>query len=627
MGTAMKVNLPCGCEGVRGAAGVGLVSAAALLVACSSGGSVVTGPDVPEVVTDAAAEVAAEVAVELPGLPEVTPDVQLPEEAFDFGGPQCRPGEGCFLDPCADNKDCQSGWCVEHMGDGVCTQLCTEECPSGWKCQQIAGAAPDLVYACVSVHANLCRPCEDGGDCKSAGGLEDVCVRYGAEGSFCGGACEATQECPWGFSCKKVASVDGVETMQCVADTGVCPCTDKSVALGLWTPCESASEWGTCGGKRVCGEAGLSVCDAPVPAPETCNGNDDDCDGEVDEPNLVEGKYLELCDDSNACTNDFCKAAAGCDHDLLDEGECVDGDACTVGDHCEAGQCIGLPVACDDGNECTDDVCDGKGGCSATFNTASCDDDDPCTVADQCAQGVCKGVAVSCDCQESSDCAALEDGDVCNGTLFCDKGKLPYLCAVKPGTTITCPPPQGVDAICLEATCDLATGACGTAPDHEGFACDDGDPCTVGGACKAGDCLPGVAMSCNDGNPCTDDSCKPAVGCVSTPNSLACNDGDACTTGDKCLGGVCAGTGMLACNDGNVCTDDSCDPLKGCVFLPNQAPCSDGNACTSGDVCTGGKCVTTGAVDCNDGNLCTDDACDAVAGCTHKLNKVPCDET
>lgn len=44
-----------------------------------------------------------------------------------------------------------------------------------------------------------------------------------------------------------------------------------------------ANEHGQCEGKRVCTEDGLTDCDAPEPAPETCDGIDNDCDGTVDE--------------------------------------------------------------------------------------------------------------------------------------------------------------------------------------------------------------------------------------------------------------------------------------------------------------------------------------------------------
>ena len=541
---------------------------------------------------------------------------------------ECDPGEGCFLDKCEDNIQCQSGWCVEHMGEGVCTRNCQEECPDGWSCKQVGGDGPDVVYICVSNYANLCRPCSAAGDCQSAGGAEDVCVDYGEEGSFCGGQCGSGDDCPWGFSCQESYSVDGALLLQCVADAGVCPCTGKSVALGLWTPCESTNDFGACAGKRFCLADGLSECDALTAAPEICNGLDDDCDGDVDEPyDQSVDPPVSICNDDNPCTKDSCAGEAGCNHATLTEGECMDGDSCTVGDHCEAGVCVGTAIQCDDDNPCTDDTCDGLGGCAIADNIATCDDGDACTVADQCDGGNCTGYAVSCDCLEDADCAALEDGDLCNGTLHCDTQAFPYKCEVEPGTTVICPEAEaGSDAICQTAACSPATGACSLVPDHENFPCADDDACTVGDKCLSGVCAPGPQAVCVDGNPCTDDSCDPLTGCAFAANSAPCNDGSACTTSDTCANGVCIPGGTLECEDGNSCTDDSCDPQAGCVHLANQAGCSDANACTSGDHCAGGLCGFSQWVDCDDSNQCTADGCDPQLGCTHDLVAGECSD-
>ncbi|MFH1532015.1 MAG: hypothetical protein ABIK09_14920 [Pseudomonadota bacterium] len=138
----------------------------------------------------------------------------------------------------------------------------------------------------------LCQPCSVDADCAIAGGTEEACISYGAEGAFCGCAC-GDDGCPAGFSCVEALTLDGDTLEQCVADSGVCACSDLSVTLGLWTPCWTENEWGTCGGVRVCTEDGLSDCDAGIPAEELCNGQDDDCDGETDEDSCAVG---EICD-------------------------------------------------------------------------------------------------------------------------------------------------------------------------------------------------------------------------------------------------------------------------------------------------------------------------------------------
>ncbi len=653
-----------------------------LLVGCGGASSPVTQDvsTVPEALAD-------DSVTETVGLDLSAVDLQrsgLFDQASQVDGTvellsECAPGEGCFLDPCTQNDQCQSGWCVEHLGDGVCTTACQEECPPGWSCQQVAGAQPDLVFVCVSDHANLCKPCATSEGCQSTG-AEDACIDYGAEGAFCGGGCAEDSDCPWGFLCQEATTADGVTLTSCVAETGVCPCSSKAVELALATPCHKSNESGTCTGQRVCTEDGLTDCDAQTPEAEVCDGIDNDCDGDIDEAADVGGESVPLCDDTIECTKDLCHGADGCSHTPLDSGECKDGDACTAGDHCAAGECVGTPVLCDDGNLCTDDACDGAGGCEFAFNNADCDDGDPCTVADECNGGSCQGTPVSCQCQEDSDCVVLEDGDLCNGTLACNKSTYPYQCAVMPDTVVVCPEPgDGPDAICQAALCDAETGNCSLVPAHEGLACNDGNPCTLGDACVEGTCIGGGAPNCNDGNLCTDDSCDPENGCVHANNAQPCNDGDVCTTADSCSQGECVGgaalvcndgnicngieacdpaTGCqagdplvcndddpcngletcqpdvgcmagdaLTCNDGNVCTSDSCQAGVGCQFEAlEEGACDDSNACTVGDHCAAGKCVHAGLLGCDDKDVCTNDSCDPGSGCLHLLNTAPCDD-
>ena len=401
----------------------------ALLSACNAGDEAVTpgdvaapGPDFSMI--DAVAEIAApdgaaDGAAELPGIPDVA------DVGSDAMLPACEPGDGCFLDPCAENADCLSGWCVEHMGEGVCTMPCTEECPEGWSCQQVGGTDPDVIFICVSDFANLCKPCASGAGCAGAGGADDVCVDYGDEGSFCGGACDADGDCPEGFTCQADAeTVDGVVVSQCVSEAGTCACTATSVALALWTPCVVENEAGACAGKRVCTADGLSDCDAGVPGAELCNGLDDDCDGEADEPDLVDGQYVALCDDGNPCTNDACDPEVGCTY-TLNAAPCDDGNPCTTGDHCQDGSCSSDGLAdCDDQDPCTTDLCEPTtGGCVHSLNEGPCDDGDLCTTGDHCALG---------------DCIAA-------GLLVCDDGN--------PCTTDSCDPIAGCESQILYPCC------------------------------------------------------------------------------------------------------------------------------------------------------------------------------
>jgi len=601
--------------------------------------------------TETSVETAAETAADLV-LPDVVPDV--PEV-------ECEPGTGCPMELCLENLDCQSGWCVDHLGEGVCTMTCTDNCPKGMSCEKVLGDGPTEEFVCLSHHPTLCRPCIESVDCQSAAGQVGACIDYGDTGSFCGSPCGEEEQCPEGFSCEPATTVEGYGMQQCIADAGVCSCTEKAISLSLSTDCETSNEWGTCEGTRECLEGGLTECSAPVPDRDLCNGLDDDCDGETDE---------EACDDGNPCTNDSCSGEAGCGYVPLDEAACSDEDPCTYEDHCQGGECVGILLECEDENPCTDDWCNENGECKSEPNQEPCDDGDPCSVSDMCSQGECEGSKLPCDCLADQDCDELEDGDMCNGTLYCDVMELPYKCVTDPDTVVDCPAPEGPDAFCLAVACDPASGKCFTLPDHEGLPCNDGDLCSLEDTCLQGACAGGKELDCSDGNPCTDDLCSPEEGCVNEYNTAPCDDGNICTFGDACSEGDCVSGPLLQCDDENPCTNDFCHPVSGCqhdnnqefcpdgkckngeclplgpedcddnnscttdtfdadlgcIYSINDNPCSDNNVCTFGDHCQWGVCVFDDVLDCDDGDICTNDYCDPKLGCMNPFNNEPCDD-
>ena len=72
---------------------------------------------------------------------------------------------------------------------------------------------------------------------------------------------------------------------------------------------------------------------------------------------------------------------------------------------------------------------------------------------------------------------------------------------------------------CCSATCQF---------EAEGSFCVDGDACNGTETCDAaGTCLAGNAPECDDGDACSQDSCDPAVGCVSDLAPSASCDADA----------------------------------------------------------------------------------------------------
>jgi hypothetical protein len=566
-------------------------------------------------------ELAAEVGPDLPA-GDVEADGRPPEAVE----PACQPGQGCFLEACKDNADCHDGWCVLYLGEQVCSERCQNDCSEGWKCVAVQ-SREEVQHICVSPFANLCLPCKTAEDCASVG-TEDACIRHGDLGSFCGSNCGSDQDCPasLGYVCKEVETIDGIKKKQCVPAQGECKCSEMAVEKALSTGCKHANEEGVCLGERVCSETGLSACDAATPAPETCNGLDDDCDDLLDEPAGVAGEEVPLCDDGDECTADSCPGEAGCKNEPLDQTPCSDESFCTAGDHCQAGVCVGDDVSCDDANGCTDDSCDPLKGCVHADNAAVCDDGDPCTENDGCKYGACGGTPIGCDCYANEGCQKFEDGNLCNGTLFCDLDELPYVCKVAPETVVTCPEPTGVDAVCLAPSCDKKTGVCSFVPAGGAPPCDDGSACTTGDACTGGKCVSGAPTPCDDKNVCTTDSCDPKAGCIHTNNTDPCTDANACTAPDVCKAGQCAPGAAVVCDDKNPCTDDSCDQATGCVFLSNDDLCNDGDACTLADHCAKGECISNLTDTCDDGNPCTKDSCTPATGCAHENLDIPCSD-
>lgn len=410
------------------------------------------------------------------------------------------------------------------------------------------------------------------------------------------------------------------------------------------------------------------------------------------------------CDDGNLCTDDVCDAVLGCQNtpdnsnncqDLLfcngtetcvggicqpGVNPCDDGVACTINQCIEStDSCAYIPddSACpDDGNPCSDEVCNPMTGCgSVCDNSNVCDNGSYCDGAETCDNCVCTPGAPSCPadpyactndfCDEAGDvCVCIPSGS-CDDGLFCNGEEM---CVCGMGCVdgsdpciapLTCDEANDEcdgcinDSQCQDGlfcngfeTCDIPTATClpGTNP------CPgDGIDCTVD-LCDEGPNLSdnaGACVStpnnlfCDDFNACTDNVCDPlttppATGCVYTCTTAGCDDGNLCTINDACTGTVpacfCVGTPKDCSHLNDQCNVGVCDAGTGdCVAMPTNegSPCDDGLYCTCGDVCVAGACTPTGSGSfcCDDGITCTNDSCDEMLNmCINLANDTKCDD-
>ncbi len=529
---------------------------------------------------------------------------------------QCDAVKGCIFSSVGDGANCEDGNACT-AGDSCAKGKCAGQpidvkvkCDDGNPCTT---DVCDAEKGCVH-NADDVAICDDGNACTKNDFCKDGKCAAGV--NTCG--CNADIDCASkedGNLCNGTLYCDkSAQPFQCKVNPGTVVNCDTS----LNSTCQQNACNPTSGKCGISKEKDGTPCKADD---NVCTTTDACTDG------ICKPGPLLTCDDKSTCTSDACDPKAGCVATPL-SGPCNDDDACTELDACQGGICKGAPfndkVKCDDGNDCTLDVCDSKSGClNKVLDGKTCDDGNSCTQNDACVQGKCKGGANTCGCEKDLDCAGKEDGNACNGTLFCDKDKQ---CKINPVTVIACD--TSSDNFCKKTDCDVKLGKCVATLKTDGASCDaDESLCTTQDACAAGACKPGKLLVCDDKNACTADSCDPKLGCVHTAQGGDCNaDDDACTAGDACQSGKCVAGKQTTCDDKNPCTSDSCDTTTGkCGFKELIQSCSDDNACTSGDNC--GKnasgawvCIAGKTLTCEDGNVCTEDSCSTSKGCANVVN-------
>ena len=126
----------------------------------------------------------------------------------------------------------------------------------------------------------------------------------------------------------------------------------------------------------------------------------------------------EQCDDgdNNGVWSDCC--TFDCRFKAADDG-CDDNDGCTGPDTCDGrGHCVGQSrITVCPGDECHDDIaCDPRVGCANPQKPdgTPCDDNDACTLGDQCVSGACMGTDPDCGDGIVQSCEQCDDGNTRN---------------------------------------------------------------------------------------------------------------------------------------------------------------------------------------------------------------------
>jgi hypothetical protein len=420
-------------------------------------------------------------------LPEVCDGASLacPIDAFAQTTVECRPSAG----PCDVAEYC--------TGAAACPpdafQPATVECRSATCHDGVATRAatcPASGPACPEVVAAACTPYVCGAtDCLTACASDADCVpSHHCDAGVCladvglGLACDEASDCASGF---------------CVG--GLC-C--NTACAGQCEACDLTGTVGTC---------------SPRPSGAVCDDGDactrtDACDGAgrcVGSDSVV-CTALDLCHDVGTCdpTTGVCS-----NPDKPDGTPCNDDNACTVGDTCQAGECIvGSPRQClNTHGLCVTVSCAPAAGCVET------------------------PVAYGTPCLDFFKC---DGNEICDGAGNCIEG-----------TPVTC------DAC---NACDPGTGTC--VPANNGASCSgDGNLCYGRFVCDGGACVGADPVECAAAAPCHDEGvCDPATGLCSNPNSA---------NGTACDGGLCCDGTCSACGCGLPLGSPCSDPFQCCSGL------------------------------------------------------------
>lgn len=259
--------------------------------------------------------------------------------------------------------------------------------------------------------------CEDNNPCTDDSCVAERCVNTAREGDCDDGEfCNGTDTCAAGMCSVHAGGVclegqlcdeRGEACGECATDAD-CP----AGVVGEWSECEFDKE-------NLCDESGMRVrtltfygcvrASCATASREQVEECSRDTEGRSCGSSSVEAGecvYTSTCGQvglqpvtttSHECAAGACGSRQEVERTLCNRStdgvECEDEDRCTFEDTCQVGVCRGMPVVCDDGVECTADMCNPSNGmCLYALQNSFCDDSDPCTT---------DRTGPSCDCENA----------------------------------------------------------------------------------------------------------------------------------------------------------------------------------------------------------------------------------
>ena len=337
-----------------------------------------------------------------PSTPDSTEDSAQPQDTAVADTAIC---EGCFGWPCADNDDCNSGWCLDGPDGKVCSETCDGDCPEGWSCKAVSTGGSDVSFICVYVQLEYCRPCNEAADCVNPllTNEKGYCQPQGeGEGSFCAPVCFEDGDCPASASCV-ATQVDGEDVSLCKPKDGQCTCSSAAISEEASTNCLVTNELGSCQGTRYCAPEGLTECDATPAVQEICNGVDDNCSELVDgaDPTLE----LQPCESQDGVCEGAIKAST-----LCVGGEWQACDPVVYEAHNPAFEPM-MELTCDG----LDNDCDGSA--DEDFTLTTLDGTELSGVGVPCGTGACAGGETVCNAENNGIICSTEAAktEVCDG--------------------------------------------------------------------------------------------------------------------------------------------------------------------------------------------------------------------